>query len=131
MVMASFVVGAEIRVKGGEVNASLRGERKQLLPAEKPPKTEHDRSDSSPRMNLRELHYYIQIILPDTRDVAVFDAIFESLRKHLLWVSMDDQLYSFGFRGLLTEQALDGSGRQPRLLQSETVIRDWVKQVGA
>jgi hypothetical protein len=36
------------------------------------------------RMNLRELHYNIQIILPETRDTAVFDAIFESLRKHLL-----------------------------------------------
>lgn len=39
---------------------------------------------SGGRMNLRELHYNIQIILPETRDTAVFDAIFESLRKHLL-----------------------------------------------
>jgi len=31
-----------------------------------------------------ELHYNIQIHLPETRDIAVYDAIFESLRKHLL-----------------------------------------------
>ena len=31
-----------------------------------------------------ELHYNIQIHLPETRDMAVYDAIFESLKKHLL-----------------------------------------------
>ena len=36
------------------------------------------------RIALRELHYNIQIVLPETRDVAVFDAIFEALQKHLL-----------------------------------------------
>jgi hypothetical protein len=41
-------------------------------------------SEGNTRMTLRELHYNIQIVLPETRDVAVFDAIFESLRKHLL-----------------------------------------------
>lgn len=30
------------------------------------------------------LHYNIQIHLPDTRDPAVFDALFKSLRDHLL-----------------------------------------------
>jgi hypothetical protein len=30
-----------------------------------------------------ELHYNIQIHLPESRDPAVFDAIFQSLRKHL------------------------------------------------
>jgi len=29
------------------------------------------------------LHYNIQIILPDTRDIKVYDAIFFSLKKHL------------------------------------------------
>jgi hypothetical protein len=53
-------------------------------PIEKPPKVEHGRVDNIARLNLRELHYNVQIILPDTRDPAVFDAIFESLRKHLL-----------------------------------------------
>jgi hypothetical protein len=35
-------------------------------------------------LKLRELHYNIQVVLPETRDIAVFDAIFDSLRKHLL-----------------------------------------------
>jgi len=28
---------------------------------------------------------------------------------------MDDQLYAFAFRGLLTEEALDAAGRQTKL----------------
>ncbi len=31
-----------------------------------------------------ELHYDIQIHLPESRDAAVFDAIFQALRKHLI-----------------------------------------------
>jgi hypothetical protein len=31
-----------------------------------------------------ELHYNIQLILPESRDQAVYDALFASLRKHLL-----------------------------------------------
>lgn len=31
-----------------------------------------------------ELHYNIQIILPESRDQAVYDALFASLRRHLL-----------------------------------------------
>ncbi len=31
-----------------------------------------------------QLHYNIQLILPDSRDPKVFDALFSSLRKHLL-----------------------------------------------
>ena len=31
-----------------------------------------------------QLHYNLQIILPATRDSAVYDAIFQSLRKHLI-----------------------------------------------
>lgn len=34
---------------------------------------------------------------------------------------MDDQLYAFTFRGLLTEQALDGTNRELRLTHSPTV----------
>jgi hypothetical protein len=30
-----------------------------------------------------QLHYDIQIHLPESRDPAVFDAIFQALRKHL------------------------------------------------
>lgn len=31
-----------------------------------------------------ELHYNIQVHLPETRDMAVYDAIFQSLKKHLI-----------------------------------------------
>ena len=39
-----------------------------------------------PRKNVSSLgglHYNIQIILPDSRDPAVYDALFRSLREHL------------------------------------------------
>lgn len=39
------------------------------------------RSNSSDRMNL---HYNIQIHLPETTNMAVYDAIFQSLKKHLM-----------------------------------------------
>jgi hypothetical protein len=51
---------------------------------EKPVKIEAKQLDRQGGGSLRELHHNIQIILPDTRDVAVFDAIFEGLKKHLL-----------------------------------------------
>lgn len=41
------------------------------------------RAESAERLKAT-LHYNIQIILPDSRDPAVFDAIFKSLRDHLL-----------------------------------------------
>lgn len=43
-----------------------------------------DSGGHSPKqMNLESLQYHINIVLPDTRDQAVFDAIFKSLRDHL------------------------------------------------
>jgi hypothetical protein len=36
------------------------------------------------KINLNGLHYNIQIHLPESRDPAVYDAIFQSLKKHLL-----------------------------------------------
>jgi len=36
------------------------------------------------RMSLGGLHYNIQIILPESRDPKVYDALFRSLREHLL-----------------------------------------------
>jgi hypothetical protein len=39
--------------------------------------------DESP-LNLRGLHYNINIHLPESRDPAVYDALFRSLREHLL-----------------------------------------------
>lgn len=40
-------------------------------------------SPETPRREL-ELHYNIQLILPESRDQAVYDALFSSLRRHLL-----------------------------------------------
>ncbi len=37
----------------------------------------------SKRVNIDGLQYHINIILPDTKDQAVYDAIFKSLRDHL------------------------------------------------
>lgn len=44
-------------------------------------KTLDQPSISSPKMNL---HYNIQIHLPETTNMAVYDAIFQSLKKHLM-----------------------------------------------
>jgi hypothetical protein len=38
---------------------------------------------NSAKVNLGGMHYNIQLILPDTRDPKVFDALFRSLREHL------------------------------------------------
>lgn len=36
-----------------------------------------------PKLSVSGLHYNIQIILPESRDPAVYDALFRSLREHL------------------------------------------------
>jgi hypothetical protein len=51
--------------------------------AEAPGETIEHVPQESRNFRLRELHYNIQIILPETRDIAVFDALFGSLKKHL------------------------------------------------
>lgn len=50
--------------------------------------TEQQKDTSAPReertvVGLDSLQYHINIVLPDTRDQAVYDAIFKSLREHL------------------------------------------------
>jgi hypothetical protein len=42
---------------------------------------------------------------------------------------MDDQLYSFAFRGLLTEEALDHAGRKSKMLQSAAIEQAVAKSV--
>lgn len=44
---------------------------------------EPELSKVPPTMKPMQLHYNIQIHLPESRDPAVFDAIFQALRKHL------------------------------------------------
>lgn len=54
-------------------------EVKKMNDEEKDPTTE----DKKPNLN-STLHYNIQIHLPETKDSAVYDAIFKSLKEHLL-----------------------------------------------
>jgi hypothetical protein len=53
--------------------------------SEQIPPTRHtsDESSTSGKIKVAGLQYHINIVLPDTRDQAVFDAIFRSLRDHL------------------------------------------------
>lgn len=53
-------------------------EDEEESPGPRPPKP-----TGTPKLQPRELHYNIQIVLPDSRDPAVYDAIFDSLRRHL------------------------------------------------
>jgi hypothetical protein len=55
---------------------------KQTMPEEKANQPE-DEGDVSPKHREPQLHYNIQIHLPESRDQAVYDAIFKSLTKHL------------------------------------------------
>lgn len=49
---------------------------------ETPPKPEEEKEDKHKRLKTPELHYNIQIHLPESRDPAVYDAIFKSLKDH-------------------------------------------------
>jgi len=52
----------------------------------KPPKLEDEKKETkkeSPSISLGALQYHINIVLPESRDQAVYDAIFKSLRDHL------------------------------------------------
>ncbi len=62
--------------------------------AEEPPPAEKSASHKPPEgtpqvdgapgaLSVRALEYHINIVLPESRDQAVFDAIFKSLREHL------------------------------------------------
>jgi len=44
---------------------------------------EEEETDVSVNLQKTQLHYNIQIHLPESRDQAVYDAIFKSLKKHL------------------------------------------------
>ena len=49
----------------------------------RPQRQRKDRERLSASRSLGGLHYNIQIILPETRDTQVYDALFRSLREHL------------------------------------------------
>lgn len=60
-----------------DINQPIHSQLKEDEPAESKPANKYNPKST-------ELHYNIQIHLPETRDMAVYDAIFQSLKKHLL-----------------------------------------------
>jgi hypothetical protein len=57
----------------------------EVVKREPPPEVATQRvEDGNPRSMAAELHYTIQIHLPATKDIEVFNAIFRSLRDNLL-----------------------------------------------
>lgn len=65
--------------QGQTSNEGKEAEQKPpIKPIEKNPPSALEKN-----LNVRSLQYHINIVLPDTRDQAVYDAIFKSLRDHL------------------------------------------------
>ena len=50
---------------------------------DKKPSSERRVGDGVPQFSMDALQYHINIVLPESRDQAVYDAIFKSLRDHL------------------------------------------------
>ena len=67
-----------IRDSGGQ--ESDGGEETQEIPVESKPLKP---TPNLAHIRVAGLQYHINIVLPDTRDQAVYDAIFKSLREHL------------------------------------------------
>jgi hypothetical protein len=60
-------------------NANLSKE----VPQNQPIASSVNQENSLPHLNLQSLQYHINIVLPDSRDQAVYDAIFKSMKEHL------------------------------------------------
>jgi hypothetical protein len=65
----------------GSVEDSHPGKPEDSPPVPLPPAQEPRHGAKGREL---ELHYNIQLILPESRDPAVYDALFTSIRKHLL-----------------------------------------------
>lgn len=63
-------------IQGSSENTAVQNERNDFAGFEK-------RGSKVPKTDMN-LHYNIQIHLPETTNMAVYDAIFQSLKKHLL-----------------------------------------------
>jgi hypothetical protein len=59
-------------------------DKKDTPNTDAPKETGFEHSVVDKRIGKPSLHYNIQIHLPETRDTAVYDAIFKSLKEHLL-----------------------------------------------
>jgi len=62
---------------------SARPEEKNSPPTREAPSTEPVTKKISGNILLDSLQYHINIVLPESRDQAVYDAIFKSLKEHL------------------------------------------------
>lgn len=64
---------------------SIKNSTKEVVNTEKEIKRDENiiNSNNNTQKGKLELHYDIQIHLPETRDEAVYDAIFSSMKKHL------------------------------------------------
>lgn len=58
-------------------------EEQQKEEVESPDKPNEEDSDAGRKIGVGGLQYHINIIMPDTRDQAVYDALFKSMRDHL------------------------------------------------
>jgi len=72
---------------GDTVTLAAQDKKNEHTPQESTKKdvdtTEKQKSNESSPLNMNSLQYHINIVLPETRDAAVYDAIFKSLRDHL------------------------------------------------
>ena len=70
-----------------DVVANKQSDANPIQPNAAVPEETHSsdvKSNSSSHAAQLGLHYNIQIHLPETTNMAVYDAIFQSLKKHLL-----------------------------------------------
>jgi hypothetical protein len=72
----------EAQKKTHKKEGDKKSQEVQAPPADEKPKDDGE-EDVSIKLQKAQLHYNIQIHLPESRDQAVYDAIFKSLKKHL------------------------------------------------
>jgi len=70
--------------KGDEKKEKTSAQKSETSVKESLPIQEEDEEESiGGKLNKTQLHYNIQIHLPESRDQAVYDVLFKSLKKHL------------------------------------------------
>lgn len=81
----SLVALADFKAARGSYKGQAEKPAEEV-PAAKPvqPSQDSQTSDASRHVKLGGLVYNIQIVLPETRDPKVYDALFRSLKEHLL-----------------------------------------------
>jgi hypothetical protein len=73
--------GEEIKKKTEKIENKIDTTNENKKPVELP--EEHDEPNTNIKIPHPQLHYNIQIHLPESRDQAVYDVLFKSLKKHL------------------------------------------------